>query len=176
MSNRPSAPPPPHLEILHVHERSIIGVWNNVFVMIWRDLPSAERLRIAGALERKVAARFPDGFVVLAVLPTINLRLPSDVREEAERLSLDRPRELKAIAQVIEGKGFIAASVRSVAVGVVMLARPQKDGDGVQRERTPMRIFSGVEPASAWLATFLDREKRATAPRLLAEAVKNSAA
>ena len=65
--------------------------------------------------------------------------------------------------------------MRSVAVGVAMLSRPQKDSTGAQKERTPMRIFSGVEPASAWLATFLDRDKRATAPRLLAEAVKNSA-
>ena len=164
-SSQPPAPPP-HLEIEHVDGRSVIGAWNNVFVMVFRDVPSADWLRLAGEREAAFAARHPEGFVVLAVLPSMLLNLPSDVRDEAERLSRHRSPYLQAIALVIEGTGFVAAAVRSVASGISMLSR----------DKTPMRTFNNVEPASAWIATFLERERRVTAPRLLSEAVKNSTA
>jgi hypothetical protein len=120
-----------------------------------------------GELEHGLAARFPAGFLALALLPTTaGLTLPAEVRREAERVAANRSSAAKAIAHVIEGTGFVAATVRSISIGMSMLARTH----------APHRIFGGVEPATAWLATFLDRDKQLHGARLLSEAIETARA
>jgi hypothetical protein len=123
-------------------------------------------LRRVGELRREVAGRFPEGFVALAVLPHVSLEAPllKELRAEAERLMTTSPKELLAVAEVIEGSGFLAATVRSIATGLVLVTRPP----------FPTRIFAGVEPAAAWLAAWADRGERATAPRRLVEAMRDT--
>jgi hypothetical protein len=58
------------------------------------------------------------------------------VEEHGERL--------RAVAVVIEGSGFRAAIVRSVASGIVRLARP--------KSRTPVSYFATIDDGVGWLS------------------------
>src|SRR5262249_45463377 len=100
----------------------------------------AEQLRACGELERELVARFPDGFLALTILPTSDVRLTADVRAEAERLASGLSDSVRALAQVIEDDGFVAAAVRSVTFALSLLS-PQ---------RKKMRIFRDVEDAAEW--------------------------
>ncbi len=152
------------LSILAAMGRDVVGVWENVLVTHWHAPPSAPQLRRVGEAQARVAARFPDGFVVLVRLPAVAARVGAVARDEAERLAASAPPSMQAIAYVVEGRGFVAASARSVALGVAM-AFPHK---------RPIRTFGGLEPAAGWLATFLDRSLRASAPRKLVEAIRSA--
>jgi hypothetical protein len=158
--------PPPHLERLLNRGKNLVGVWNNVLVSVWRDPPTIDDLRFAEKVERELEQRYPDGFVTMIILPTSTGPFPTELREEARRISASHSKRLRAIAEVIESRGFAGAAVRSVAAGMALLT----PGD------IPIKVFSGVEPAAAWLATFLGKEVRPTAPRLLAEAIRSSSA
>jgi hypothetical protein len=152
------------LEVLDADGRDLVGLWRNVLVIALRTQPTAARLRRLDEIQRAVAARFPGGFVALAILP--NLRafpFDDDLREEAVRLTSSTPPELLAVAEIIEGKGFIAASIRSIATGMVFIARP----------KWAMRVFPGVEPAAAWLARWVDKGDTSVTRRLV-EAVKHT--
>jgi hypothetical protein len=172
--NRATSIPPPsssrepeRLAVLESDGEALVGLWRNVLVLAFRDQPTAEGLRRMGAVQRDVAARFPGGYAALAMLPMVRRpAMTRELREEAERLTSSSPPELRAVAEVIDGKGFLAATLRSVATSMVMLTRPA----------WPMRVFAGVEPAAAWLATWVDREARASAPRRLVEAIRGSLA
>jgi hypothetical protein len=168
-STRPSSPStsPPladTLTILDTHGRNVVGLWENVFLSIWRESPTPDRLRRIAVLQDEVARRFPRGFVSLAMLPNLRLTLTAETRAEAERVAARAPQSLNAIAIVTEGRGFLAAAVRSVATCVSMVLPGKR----------PLRIFGGQEPAVAWLATYLDRDVRATAPRLLMAAIRRT--
>jgi hypothetical protein len=67
--------------------------------------------------------------------------MPADVRAEAERLSKEPAANLTAIAQVIYGTGFAASAIRSVATGMILIARHAR----------PTKIFDTLEHASTWL-------------------------
>jgi hypothetical protein len=56
---------PERLEIFHAEGRDLIGLWRNVFVVVFRELPSMHTLRRVGELRREVAGRFPEGFVAM---------------------------------------------------------------------------------------------------------------
>lgn len=132
---------PPDLVVFERDAAFGAGLWRRVFTTVWRDTPTAERLRTCGRFQVEVTRRCPDGFVALAVLPSQHAHLPPDVREAAEELSRNPSPALVAIAQVITGTGFIAAATRMVATGMSLLNR-----------RTPTKWFDSVRHASEWLA------------------------
>jgi hypothetical protein len=155
------------LEILDAEGRDLIGLWQNVLVVAVRALPTKARLRRIGAVQEGVARRFPGGYAALALLPDVpHVGFVGELREEAVRLTLSTPKELRAVAEVIEGKGFLAATVRSIATGLMLVARPAWS----------MRVFAGIEPAAAWLSSWVDREARPSAPRRLVEAIRHTLA
>jgi hypothetical protein len=168
-SMRPAAP---RLTILTAAGRDVLGLWQNVLVTYWHEPPTLERLRHMSEVQARVAAKLTGGFIVLAVLPTAPVRIQSVVRDEAEQMVARAPASLRAMAYVVGGSGFVAASVRSVALGVAM----------VMPHKRPIRVFPALEPAAGWVATFLDREVREareprTSPaRLLVEAIKDAIA
>jgi hypothetical protein len=170
LSTRSSSPPPDTapepLTILDTHGRDLVALWENVLISVWREVPTADRLRRMVVLQDEAARRFPRGFVSLSLLPSVQLRLSPETRAEAERVATRAPPSLTAIAMVIEGRGFLAAAVRSVATSVSMVLPGKR----------PVRIFGGLEPATAWLASFLDRDTRATAPRRLMRAIRHGVA
>jgi hypothetical protein len=156
---------PERLEILDARGRDLVGLWRNVLVVAIRALPEADQLHRIHEIQRDVAARFPRGFAALAILPVLSPRpLSKEMREAAELVTGDAPPELLAVAEVIEGRGFVAAAIRSIATGLILVTRP----------RWPMRIFASVEPAAAWVSAWVEGEGRPTATRRLTEAIRHT--
>ncbi|HEX8795083.1 MAG TPA: hypothetical protein VF765_29250 [Polyangiaceae bacterium] len=132
---------PPDLFVFERDAGFGAGLWRRVFATVWRETPTAERLRTCGRFQDEVTRRCPDGFVALAVLPSQHAHLSPDVREAAEELSRNPSPALAAIAQVITGTGFVAAATRMVATGMSLLNR-----------RTPTKWFDSVQHAAEWLS------------------------
>src|ERR1700689_4854071 len=109
MNEATSPGEPERLEILDARGRDLVGLWRNVLVVAIRALPDAEQLRRLHAIQRDVATRFPNGFSALAILPVLSPRpLSKEMREAAELVTGDAPPQLLAVAEVIEGRGFVA--------------------------------------------------------------------
>ncbi|HEY2509690.1 MAG TPA: hypothetical protein VGI39_02420 [Polyangiaceae bacterium] len=155
---------PEHLEILAAGGRDLVGLWQNVLVLAFRNLPTVEQLESLARIQREVAERFPSGYAAIALLPGLSRPLDGSVRESALALTSASPAELRGVAMVIDGRGFLAATTRSMATGIVLLTRP----------RWPVRIFPGVEPAAVWVSAWVDRAVRPTAPRRITDAIKHT--
>lgn len=140
----------PGVEDLVVFERDAVlsvGLWHNVLAMVWHAPPTIEHLRGLDDHQQRAAKLHPNGFVTLVVLPSQHSRMAPDVREAAEDLSRNPSPALVAVAQVITGTGFVAATTRMIAAGMALLAQ------------TPTKLFASSDAAARWLC-----ERAATIP------------
>ena len=122
-------------------EAHLAAIYRNVYLTAWWGDTTVARLRRVGEIQTELARKWPKGFVALALIRSANANMPADVRAEAEKLSKEPATNLRAIAQVIYGAGFAAAAIRSVATGMVLVARSPR----------PTKIFSTLEDAATWL-------------------------
>ncbi len=123
-------------------EAHLAAIHRNVYITAWWGETTAARLKRVGEIQTELARKWPAGFVALALIRSSNANMPADARAEAEKLSKEPAMNLKAIAQVIYGSGFAAAAIRSVATGMVLIARSPR----------PTKIFGTLENAATWLA------------------------
>jgi hypothetical protein len=140
----------PGAEDLVVIERDAVvgvGLYKSVFAMVWRGPPTVAHLRALGEYQRRVTRLRPRGFVTLAVLPSKHTRMSPEVRAAAEELARNPSPALVAVAQVITGDGFVAATTRMIAAGMALLAP------------TPTKLFASRDAAALWLC-----ERAATIP------------
>jgi len=140
----------PGAEDLVVFDRDAVvgvGVYKSVLAMVWHGPPTVEHLRALGGHQQRVADLHPRGFVTLAVLPSQHTRMSPEVRGAAEELARNPSPALVAVAQVITGNGFVAASTRMIAAGLALLGR------------TPTKLFASSDAAALWLC-----ERAATIP------------
>ena len=123
-------------------EAHLAAIHRNIYLTAWWGETTVARLRRVGEIGHELARQWPKGFVALALIHSKNApSLPPDVRAEAQKLSREPAANMRAIAQVIYGSGFVAAAVRSIATGMVLLSRSRK----------PTKIFGTLERASTWL-------------------------
>lgn len=80
------------------------------------------------------------------------------VRAEVAVTQREFASQQAALATVIEGAGFFAATVRGVATGVALLARTS----------FPQRVFEHTDEAALWVASKLDDLGASQAPTLVA--------
>jgi hypothetical protein len=133
------------LAVLDKGENHLFGTWHNVFVILWRDIATLETMKRVGGFSRQLDRRFTDGYCALAVLSMKSLRMDSEMREEASRLTNNPGPNLKAIAQVIHGTGLGAATTRMIASGLNL----------VRRSKTPSKLFDDIPAAVRWLTPHL---------------------
>ena len=127
-------------------EAHLAAIHRNVYITAWWGETTAARLRRVGEIQNELARKWPKGFVGLALIRSANATLSAEVRAEAEKLSTGASPNLKAIAQIIYGSGFVAAAIRSVATGMILLARSQR----------PSKIFGTLESGATWLVPYMN--------------------
>jgi hypothetical protein len=128
-------------------EAHLAAIHRNVYITAWWGETTVARLRRVGEIGHELARQLPKGFVALALIHSANApNLPADVRAEAQKLSREPAENMRAIAQVIYGSGFVAAAVRSIATGMVLL----------QRTKKPTKIFGKLENAATWLVPHMN--------------------
>lgn len=131
--------------VIEQNEAVVVALWSNVFLTLWRGTATVEQLRRIGAYHREVDSAFPGGFCALAVMSSSGLRMPPDVRAEAEGLAKHPGRNLRAIAQVITGTGFAVAATRAIASGFAL----------VRNAKVPSRFFGDIPSAARFVMPFV---------------------
>lgn len=141
--------------VIEQNEAVVVALWSNVFLTLWRGAATVSQLRRIGAHHRAIDQSFPEGFCALAVMSGSALSMPPAVRAEAESLSKNPGRNLKAIAQVITGAGFAAAATRAMASGLAL----------VRKSKVPSRFFGDIPSAARFLMPYVAPGPEGLAPR-----------
>ncbi len=139
-----SSPPPSPLVFDDPHFR--IASSGPVVVARWLAAPTAGDIQRMRAVLRPFVSRF-DAFCSLNVVDIAHASspMPDDARREVASTQREFESRQRGLANVIEGEGFWAASLRSVASGLAFMSRVKFE----------QRIFDTLDPAARWLGTLM---------------------
>lgn len=152
--NRPSDA----ARVLYVGDEHCVALLGGVLVFVIRDDPKpniiAEQRRWMALMQENS----PEGSAFIAIL-----RADTPPPSEAARVLIKRTlaefgQVAKAGAMVIEGKGFVAATFRSVLSMLMLAIRPDY----------PFRIFDDVGEGCTWLLGYVGKSGRVPPHRLIA--------
>jgi hypothetical protein len=136
-----SFPPPGPIAFEHPSLR--VTSTGLVIVAHWLAAPDAEAIRAMRIALRPYVSRH-ESFCSLNVIDIAHASpMTETARTEVARTQKEFEGRQRGLANVIEGHGFWAATIRSVASGVAF----------VSRVKFEQRIFDEVEPAASWLAS-----------------------
>ncbi len=131
------------VSILLDQPRLRLGARGPVVIAHWFAPPTAAEMRQMRVLLRPWVTK-RGAFCALNIVDIQHVEaMPDDARDEVAQTQREFQKSQRGLANVIEGTGFWAASLRSVAAGLAFLSRV-----GFEQ-----RIFDSVEPASTWLET-----------------------
>jgi hypothetical protein len=120
-----------------------IAVWSRVFINRWRTAATQERLVILGRHQRALVEAIADRRI--AVITTLEdktgLMPNAAARKEAEVVAKAVRDAVLVQAQVVEGDGFVAASLRALLAGVMLAIRAPY----------PNKVFKTIEDALPWV-------------------------
>ncbi len=134
----------PEPKIVFLDEHHATGMLNNVLFTFSKSEPTRAFLDSWTACAKQAAAEH-EQIAALIVIDS-DAKPPSDaIRAEIHRTLLAFGGKICAIAQIVEGKGFMAAAKRSALSMVALLARFP----------FPLRIFGETMEGAVWLAVQL---------------------
>ena len=136
------------VNVLHCDLDLAIGASTDLLFTLWRHRTSIEGVQVlANALQHFVTSRTKAIGLVTIIEP--EAKMPeAGSREQLARMLKDASEHVLISGVAFEGSGFVAASVRSVVVGLTLLAR----------QTYPHRVFPNVKEASIWIE--LESEKQ----------------
>lgn len=124
------------------------GFAPRIAVSVWRG-----RVRMAhlDAWASELRAFIPrcegHGYASITVIePSISLKLPDDVRSASEKLQRECAPHIKCLAYLVESRGFVAATTRTIASGFLL----------VTRAPYPLKVFGSLEECALWAAPHVD--------------------
>lgn len=129
--------------VLYDDEGLQIAIWSRVFINRWRAVATLERLLVLGEQQRAlVKATGDQRIAVLTVLEDESGSMPSaPARKEAEAVAKSVRDAVIVQAQVVEGEGFVAASIRALLTGIALAIRAPY----------PNKVFKTVDEALPWV-------------------------
>jgi hypothetical protein len=117
------------------------GSYGPIALSVWNGPSTPEHARQAAALLAAVA-RAEDKILMMAVLgpevPPPDAAVREILSEQIQKIE----KQILATANVIEGQGFRAATIRAVITGMGLVIRPPY----------PQKVFARVEQGAAFLA------------------------
>jgi hypothetical protein len=134
--------------ILHVGDGLAVSRIGLVCVAVWRKDSTVERVKKQGEGLARVVGQAPGRAGFLCVVEENSAPPNEEARRASARMLEEQGDRLRAAAVVIEGSGFRASIVRSVASGIVWLARRQS--------KTPVSYVATVDAGAKWLADYVD--------------------
>jgi hypothetical protein len=127
-----------------VHERDTsytLAEWRNVYAVVWRAQPDARRAQRMGEHFRRVVRAHPEGVMVVVIVPT-SVPPPDDAaRDRINEAMRAAPSVTRAIAYVLVGTGFGAATMRGAVTDTLLAAKPPY----------PVRVFATIAEAASWI-------------------------
>jgi hypothetical protein len=122
-------------------------LWRSVVIARWKRVPEVGDIRRMRELLRSALTKQRAAFAAINFVEARDATsFGDDVRAEVAATQREFEPQQVALATVIEGTGFFSSTVRSVAIGVALLART----------RFSQRVFESGEAASEWVASKLD--------------------
>lgn len=139
-----------------------VCVLDDLFLSHWFAPIDLDTFRSFASVQRGFAASRTGSYSTMSI---VELERVGRMDEEAKAFSQDHlhkmaPR-LTAMAQVLLGAGFVAATARAVVTGQSMLKRPTY----------AWKIFDAIDPGCAWIAERVEPDAatvRRAADRLMA--------
>jgi hypothetical protein len=118
-----------------------IAVYRDVFVLVWRHDTTMEGCAAVRHDLFEMAQTRPKGLALITIVEELAPMPPAESRQELAKILTDASDHIRASAVVFEGTGFRAAAVRSVVVGLTMLAR----------QKFPHKVFGNLPDAASWM-------------------------
>jgi hypothetical protein len=147
---------PPSLNVIHRGEDLGIAELGATSIAIWRSKPTRPSFELQRAELAKVVARAPGEATFLCVVEAECEPPEGFVRMASSQMITAHGRNLRKVACVIEGHGFMAAITRSVLSGMQLITRSPAD----------IKFFRTVFEGARWL------NGDASQPRVLAQSVE----
>jgi hypothetical protein len=128
------------VEVFHCDRDVAVGAAKDVFIVMWRDRTTIDgATAVSQALHEFCQCRLRELAVVTIVEAAAKMPDPG-TRQPLAQLLRSASNHVLISTLVFEGDGFLAASVRGVAVGLSLLAR----------QPYPHRVFKDVREAAVW--------------------------
>ena len=134
--------------ILHAEDGLVLAEIGVVCTAVWRKDSTLTRVGQQRARLAEVVARAPGKAGFFCVVEETSAPPNDAARSASSKMLEEHGTNLRAGACVIEGTGFRASIVRSVASGIVMLAR--------SKSKAPMQYFSSVNQGANWIGRYVD--------------------
>ncbi len=119
--------------------------WEDVYVAYWGRAYSAPLLRTAAGIIAEMQQKHAGRVVVFSTMRVADISMKEARNEETRAAGEEMARyfegRVRAQASVLEGTGFVAAAIRSAAVGLQLLVK----------NTYQVKIFEEHPPAAAWL-------------------------
>lgn len=128
-------------------EALVVGAWRDLLVYHWLGPASAELHRRSNDVIARLAAARADGKIaILTVVDAPRITLPdAAMRREIASAVTRLEGSKKAEALVVRTEGMVAAAVRSITAGAMLL----------RTTPSPTRVAATVQDACTWLASYL---------------------
>jgi hypothetical protein len=115
--------------------------WQDLFVIIDDGHVSIREYERLEPMVRVQAKGCPNGLGCFVIIPEKAVPPPSTVRQHLEGMLSRLP--IRALAYLVEGTGFKAATVRAALIGLGIF----------QRKGYPSKVFTETDEALSWLLT-----------------------
>jgi hypothetical protein len=135
------------VETLERTDTYVVAVWRRVVLLVWRSKANATGVERSRELFEAWMAREPGDAAFLIVVPGERTRAPDGDTFHAMARTAGSPiSQCKGMATLLESKGFIAASVRTIMMRIHSIAARQD----------PPLVFGSTSKAARWAAELLD--------------------
>jgi hypothetical protein len=145
--NTSIAADPHKTNVLHCDPDLAIGASGDFVFTLWRHRTTVEGVRILANVVRHFVTGRTKGVGLFTIIEPQAKMPEAGSREQLAQMLKDASEHVLISCVAFEGSGFMAASVRSVVIGLTLLAR----------QTYPHRVFPNVKEAALWIE--LESEK-----------------
>lgn len=135
--------------VLYVGEDHCVAAFGPILAMVVRTDPGSNILEDQKHWIRHLRSHAPDGCAFITVLSSDTPPPSEEARAFIKQVFRTFGEVVQSGAMVIEGKGFVAATLRSILSMILMALRPSY----------PFKIFAQLDDCLAWTLEHLDNPK-----------------
>ncbi len=130
------------VELLDGEKGFTFARWRDLFIVVWRVGPTVSSVNRLSSAFGRAHAGYPRGVTTLVIIEQGSAMPDTPARELMVRDMKRLGGAQRVMGVVFEGSGFLASTVRSVLIGMLVLSR----------QSVSTKIFATVSEATGWLS------------------------
>ena len=147
----PSDKPSERTIVLESSASWALATRGRMIVTVWRSEVTLDRVN---AVDRAILALIPRcggwGYGSITVIePGISMTMRDDARKASTELQQRHANHMKCSGYLVEGAGFLTATVRTMMAGMHLLTRSSH----------PIRVFGTLSDLAAWVAPHVELDQ-----------------